>query len=530
MKIETGDVQLRRPEPDDVDDLLAVKNDRVAARQLGGFNEGYSRSDIEQWIADTTARENDVIWVISESEGRCIGHVGLYKIDQRIRSAEFGILIGSAAHRGKGIGKRVTERVLRYAFEELGLNRVQLTVLDTNYRAIRLYESLGFVREGVLRQAQTRDGHHQDLIVMSLLAEERHDSPPRWEHGSDFHWVSFEPLPEKVQSPWAAAGPMFASGRDALVSIQRLLPEGTVFWLPEYYCEEVADALAPAGPVKLYPDFPSGGPPNLLASGFSPGDAVVIVNFFGMRTQLDCSVLRQGVLVIEDHTHDPWSPWAYDSSAHYCFASLRKTLPIPAGTPVWSPQGLTTPSPSGLTQSRSAAILLKTQAMLMKSIYLSGGTVAKESYLDLLRRSEEMIAGGDPSGVGPAIEIMVNSFPVHEWRRRRMNNYQTAVNELRSAEGLSLLQATDSRCVPYSIVLTLDDARRRDMLRDQLNSKGVYSSILWTLRAPPFRGEDSYDLSTRILSLHCDMRYSPADISRVARLLQSELMRVLSQK
>jgi hypothetical protein len=41
-------------------------------------------------------------------------------------------------------------------------------------------------------------------------------------------------------------------------------------------------------------------------------------------------------LLVEDHSHDPFSPWAVGSSADYAFCSLRKTLPVPDGGLLWS--------------------------------------------------------------------------------------------------------------------------------------------------------------------------------------------------
>ncbi|MEL7657044.1 MAG: GNAT family protein, partial [Bacillota bacterium] len=62
--------------------------------------------------------------------------------------------------------------LLRYAFDELNLYRVQLTVFSYNPGAIRLYEKLGFVREGVFREAVHRDGARHDMILYGLLRRE----------------------------------------------------------------------------------------------------------------------------------------------------------------------------------------------------------------------------------------------------------------------------------------------------------------------------------------------------------------------
>ena len=65
---------------------------------------------------------------------------------------------------------------MRFAFDELNLHRVQLTVFSYNERAIALYEKLGFQREGVYREHLQRDGRRYDMYLYGLL---RHE----WEKG-----------------------------------------------------------------------------------------------------------------------------------------------------------------------------------------------------------------------------------------------------------------------------------------------------------------------------------------------------------
>ncbi len=61
---------------------------------------------------------------------------------------------------------------MQFAFEELGLNHVELWVYDFNPRAIRAYEKAGFKREGVKRQGIYRNGEFHDEIMMGILREE----------------------------------------------------------------------------------------------------------------------------------------------------------------------------------------------------------------------------------------------------------------------------------------------------------------------------------------------------------------------
>jgi ribosomal-protein-alanine N-acetyltransferase len=164
---------LRKPEPADVEALYRQKNDPEVGALLGGFTSGYSRRDLEGWVEHHRTHRSEVLWVIAESDGdRAVGHVGLYEIDHRIRTAEFAIMLGDKSVWGKGLGRACTAFVVRYGFEQLNLNRVSLQVLETNTRAQQLYKSLGFVEEGRLRQAQYKSGRYLDVLVMSILRTE----------------------------------------------------------------------------------------------------------------------------------------------------------------------------------------------------------------------------------------------------------------------------------------------------------------------------------------------------------------------
>lgn len=101
-----------------------------------------------------------------------IGNAGLHQIERTNRTAEFGIFIGNKQYWNNGYGSEVTQLMLRHGFDTLNLNRIYLYVYETNPRAIHVYEKIGFVREGVLRQSTYRNGRYLDSFLMSMLKSE----------------------------------------------------------------------------------------------------------------------------------------------------------------------------------------------------------------------------------------------------------------------------------------------------------------------------------------------------------------------
>ena len=87
-------------------------------------------------------------------------------------AATFGILIGEADCRGRGLGEEATRTLCRFAFDEMGLHKIRLDVYASNASAVRTYERVGFRREGVLREEAYRGGRHIDVLRMGLLRGE----------------------------------------------------------------------------------------------------------------------------------------------------------------------------------------------------------------------------------------------------------------------------------------------------------------------------------------------------------------------
>lgn len=112
------------------------------------------------------------------TDDRLVGYVVLYDIYWNLQVANVGIAIGAPVDRGRGYGRDGMELILRYAFHELNLHRVGLTVLARNTTARHMYEAVGFQVEGVLRDNDFRDGVRGDDIMMSILAPEWRQRPP----------------------------------------------------------------------------------------------------------------------------------------------------------------------------------------------------------------------------------------------------------------------------------------------------------------------------------------------------------------
>ena len=253
------------------------------------------------------------------------------------------------------------------------------------------------------------------------------------------------------------------------------------------------------------------------------GDVILIVNTFGLFSPVDYQRLYdQDLPVIEDHTHDPSSDWALGSQAMYCFASLRKNLPIPDGAMLWSPvdAGL----PSVYDQEKiSTAASKKLQGMLLKTDYLHCGKPEKEVYLTLLREGEQAFVNHAPYGMSAVSTERLRTFSSSTWRHTRKRNHLIFQEATAAFEWWEMLTSKHESTVPFSCVGILPDQHLRDSLRSYLIHHSIYPTILWPIdtRFRKYSSPSATAFSNRMLSIHCDGRYNVADMHRVASILTS---------
>lgn len=119
---------------------------------------------------------NDHQLVATTPEGKIIGCAGISIFgNPRLRhSASLGIMVLPECQ-GQGVGRALMTALMDLADNWLMLVRVELGVYPDNLRALRLYESFGFEREGVKRKAVIRNGAYIDEIVMGRVREPAHE-------------------------------------------------------------------------------------------------------------------------------------------------------------------------------------------------------------------------------------------------------------------------------------------------------------------------------------------------------------------
>lgn len=104
-------------------------------------------------------------------EKKPIGLIGISNINKNDKNANLFIMIGEDEYRGKGIGKTAMKRLIDYGFKTLKLYKLKLYVLKENIPAVKLYQSLGFITEGDMKDEVFFKGKFYDLLRMALFQQ-----------------------------------------------------------------------------------------------------------------------------------------------------------------------------------------------------------------------------------------------------------------------------------------------------------------------------------------------------------------------
>ena len=124
-----------------------------------------------QWIKNMIDTGKAVQFIIVNQQIGDIGTVYLRDIDYENKKAEYGIFIGNDDAVGRGYGTTACKLMCQYGFETLKLHKIFLRVFPTNYQAIRSYEKVGFIREGLFRDDVCIKGQFRDIAIMSIWNE-----------------------------------------------------------------------------------------------------------------------------------------------------------------------------------------------------------------------------------------------------------------------------------------------------------------------------------------------------------------------
>lgn len=340
------------------------------------------------------------------------------------------------------------------------------------------------------------------------------------EFGSDFHCIdAYQSQRAHLTDVYPGAS-YYADGRQCLVALVQQNGWGRI-WMPEYFCYEVIESLRQMTGIEIayYQDFPTNNAQGIVATlPYRDGDVLLRTNYLGIRdfrSEADIPVP-----VIEDHTHDLMGHWSLYSKADWCIASLRKTLPIPVGGMLWSPKGHEYPTVVRNFQDAEKIASRRWKAMELKAAYLRGEDVKKEDFRKILIDTEDWFDHAEPSMMDERTMDFIRNLDINAWYNAKRRNWQYLCQMVKTKA--QVLKPENESCNMFSFTILAADRDQRDKWRLGLIENNVYPAILW--QVPDTAHKVVGAVSNRLLSIHCDGRYSVKDMENMAKLINQVLV------
>jgi putative acetyltransferase len=171
-------IRVRPAEPRDAEALVALAE--AVGREEGRWilaTDAWRPVAEERRYLKAVRGHPDAAVLVAEDEGRVVARLSLSR-DPHPASrhvADLGLMV-AAEHRRQGIGRMLLEAAIEWA-RRAGVRKLELHVFPWNEPAIRLYESVGFEREGYRKAHFRRGDEYVDAILMALRVEERPEVP-----------------------------------------------------------------------------------------------------------------------------------------------------------------------------------------------------------------------------------------------------------------------------------------------------------------------------------------------------------------
>jgi len=168
----TAKIELRDFRPEDAPAVQRWFNDERVTEDLVGRRESFTEEDAHGWVERAMDSSRDRKWAILLDDGaEPSGFVALFGLE-RETGPELAVLVGDPAAWGKGVAREAERQACVHAFQELGAHRIHAEIPATNHAAQKVVTHLGFVREGVMRNAIRRGDEAVDNEVWGLLPKE----------------------------------------------------------------------------------------------------------------------------------------------------------------------------------------------------------------------------------------------------------------------------------------------------------------------------------------------------------------------
>lgn len=335
-------------------------------------------------------------------------------------------------------------------------------------------------------------------------------------YGSFIEGTYGKKLPQ-VPTPNFGETILFYAGRYALKylikSVDATNPIDTI-WLPQYYCPFVKEWMHHEfEAIKYYYVDPFDPFAKIDWSQFnSTNDLVMVNNYWGLK---DTNIPDgDRPIIIEDHSHGWLSEGSINSKADFCFASLRKTLPIPMGGIAWKPKA----SKSDIRLNKSDIFdsyagenpMNNAWDTIVGSMQLKENCTEhhqKERYLEQYMNGELMVRSiYDVYEVSAPHAEFINQYLHTDFNSFKKRNADYTFSKLHKNNAFKIVRHETK--APFGLLLAFKSLDTLNELKKHLVTNQIYPALLWPKN-------DLTITYTYLLNIHMDYRFDTKDLDYI---------------
>jgi hypothetical protein len=341
--------------------------------------------------------------------------------------------------------------------------------------------------------------------------------------GSFFHETAASDLRPFKLEECISDYQLFYTGRHAIKHLLDTLvttrPSATI-WLPRYYCQHVTSWLQHCFSQISFYDIDPFSPEIVFdVEQFSNvHDIVILNNFWGLYTYTIPNNKNRPIF-IEDHSHGWLSLECLNSKADFCFASLRKTLPVPLGGILWQPhKKQNIPSPALVKDENfyeHYALIEKAMA-LKKSYGLQPiNPETKTAFLQWITKAEKYLHQQyDVISLKKEHAKIISSFLPKDYASYKKENFNYCKTHITETALFKIISPTTTSGFTFGLLLIFKERSTFEHLKSYLIEKAIYPSELWP---------DNQALKgwSYLLNIHIDFRYTAKHMKYISTCINT---------
>lgn len=282
-------------------------------------------------------------------------------------------------------------------------------------------------------------------------------------------------------------------------------------WMPNYYCQHVTRWIKKIyNNLYFYDINPFEFKEPIDVSAFaSSQDVVLINNYWGLSD----TIIKKSEfpIIVEDHSHGWLTKNCMHSNADYCFASLRKSLPIPLGGICWSPNSKIENSTEHFIVNPSfyKAFDKLHRAMKDKKQYKNGSIdIVKTDYLNVIDETENFLDNNhDIIKLRTQDRELINTYLNINFLDHKQTNLNYLYRHLKDTEFMRVINRNEH--TPFGLIVLFKDETLWSSLKKYLIAHDIYPSFLW----PDNKIVTDW---CYLLNIHVDFRYNDTDMAFIA--------------